>query len=197
MPLFTGITVVAVTSSEWDLSGAFSNPRLHVELPRLAALRGRLHALTLLTPKTTCSPPRRIGAVIDTVTAVLKLAEQPMRARESTPPRKSSSASRSSGRQSRRHWPPTRPAQHPDSNGLATGDIASCSCVERPTRSQTILACNPRCCMRFAGSVEEASRPGTLELGDARAVHTPNVSRGWTSAAPEPPTNTGGFVPDT
>jgi hypothetical protein len=65
-----------------DLSGAFSNPRHQVELPRLAALQARLLALTLLNPKTPCSPPRRIGAVIDTITAVLELAEQPMRARD-------------------------------------------------------------------------------------------------------------------
>jgi hypothetical protein len=65
-----------------DLSGAFSNPRLQVELPRLAALQARLHTLRLLTPKTASSPPRRIGAVIDTITSVLKLAEQPMRARD-------------------------------------------------------------------------------------------------------------------
>jgi hypothetical protein len=63
-----------------DLSGAVSNPRLQVELPRLAALQARLHALSLLTPKTACSPPRRIGAVIDAITTVLELAEQPMRA---------------------------------------------------------------------------------------------------------------------
>jgi hypothetical protein len=63
-----------------DLSGAFSNPRLQIELPRLAALQARLHALALLTPKTPCSPPRRIGVVIETITTVLELAEQPMRA---------------------------------------------------------------------------------------------------------------------
>ncbi len=65
-----------------DLSGAFSSPRLQVELPRLAALQERLHTLTLLTPKTASSPPPKIGAVIDTITAILEHADQPMRARD-------------------------------------------------------------------------------------------------------------------
>jgi hypothetical protein len=65
-----------------DLSGASSNPRHQVELLRLAALQARLHTLTLLTPKTASLPPRRIGAVIDTITTVLELADRPMRARD-------------------------------------------------------------------------------------------------------------------
>ena len=65
-----------------ELNGACSNPRLQVELPRLAALQTRLRDLALLNPKTPCSPPRRIGAVIDTMTVVLEIADQPMRARD-------------------------------------------------------------------------------------------------------------------
>jgi hypothetical protein len=41
-----------------------------------------LRALALLNPKTPFSPPRRIGAVIDTIIAVLEIADQPMRARD-------------------------------------------------------------------------------------------------------------------
>jgi hypothetical protein len=41
-----------------------------------------LHALTVLNPKSTHPPPRRVGAVIDTITAVLEHADQPMRARD-------------------------------------------------------------------------------------------------------------------
>ena len=64
------------------LNGACSNPQLLLELPRLAALQARLHSMSLLNPKTPCSPTPKIGAVIDTISAVLEHAEQPMRARD-------------------------------------------------------------------------------------------------------------------
>jgi hypothetical protein len=41
-----------------------------------------LHALTVLNPKTPSLPPRKIGDVIDTITAILEHADQPMRARD-------------------------------------------------------------------------------------------------------------------
>jgi hypothetical protein len=41
-----------------------------------------LHALTVLNPKSTHPPPRRVGAVIDTITAILEHADQPMRTRD-------------------------------------------------------------------------------------------------------------------
>src|SRR5713101_1081420 len=65
-----------------ELNGACSNPRLQVELPRLAPMRARLRGLALLDPKLPQSPPPRIGGVIDTITAVLELVDQSMRARD-------------------------------------------------------------------------------------------------------------------
>ena len=65
-----------------ELNGACSNPRLQVELPRLTALQARLHDLALADPKTPRPPPPRIGAIVDTITAVLELADQSMRARD-------------------------------------------------------------------------------------------------------------------
>jgi hypothetical protein len=46
----------------------------------LAVLQARLSDLALTRPRTARPQPSRIGAVIDTVTAVLELAEKPMRA---------------------------------------------------------------------------------------------------------------------
>jgi hypothetical protein len=48
----------------------------------LAILQAGLHALSLFNPKTPLSPPPRVGAVIGTITSVLELAGQPMRARD-------------------------------------------------------------------------------------------------------------------
>ena len=64
-----------------ELNGARSNPRLQLELARLAALHATLLAKAALFPlKPRVAPVR--SPVISTVTRVLEAAERPMRARE-------------------------------------------------------------------------------------------------------------------
>src|SRR5712692_9529343 len=68
-------------SRQMELSGALLNPRLQVELPRLARLRERLAERDAALPagRTLC---RRQGSVLDVVTAVLERAGKPLRVRD-------------------------------------------------------------------------------------------------------------------
>lgn len=65
-----------------ELNGAFSNPRLHLELPRLGALYSRLVEKAVAAPRT----PRPVSPgrppVLTAVSRVLDTADRPMRACE-------------------------------------------------------------------------------------------------------------------
>lgn len=65
-----------------ELKGACSNPRLQVELPRIAALQAGLLQYWPSVTLTPTAPPPRIGGIADAVTTVLRLATGPMRARD-------------------------------------------------------------------------------------------------------------------
>ena len=63
-----------------ELNGALSNPQARVELGRLRDLCRRLRSDALLSPRRPHVAPARVSPVLETVTLVLELAEQPMRA---------------------------------------------------------------------------------------------------------------------
>jgi hypothetical protein len=65
-----------------ELNGARSNPRVKVELTRLAGLHGRLVAKTSMNPRQPRSVPPKVSPVLETVTRVLKQADRPLRAFE-------------------------------------------------------------------------------------------------------------------
>lgn len=62
-----------------ELNGAFSNPRLQLELPGLHQLHSQLLAQTAIRPRSASAAPPRSSPVLETVTRVLALAQQPMR----------------------------------------------------------------------------------------------------------------------
>jgi hypothetical protein len=63
-----------------ELNGALSNPRVAVELRALIPLRERLLELTSDNPRRFRRPvPSRALPISDTITAVLRLAEEPMK----------------------------------------------------------------------------------------------------------------------
>jgi hypothetical protein len=63
-------------------NGARSNPQARVELARLADLCCRLRGEAAVHPRSPRSAPAKMIPVLETVTRVLELAEQPMRARD-------------------------------------------------------------------------------------------------------------------
>ncbi|HEY5159645.1 MAG TPA: hypothetical protein VII83_01110, partial [Gaiellaceae bacterium] len=65
-----------------ELNGARSNPRPGVELSRLGALHDELLRRALANPREPRLAPTRVSPVLETVTLVLELAGEPMRARE-------------------------------------------------------------------------------------------------------------------
>ena len=65
-----------------ELNGARSNPRLGVELSRLGALHGELLRKASANPREPRPVPAKVSPVLETVTLVLELAVEPMRARE-------------------------------------------------------------------------------------------------------------------
>jgi hypothetical protein len=65
-----------------ELNGARSNPQLQVELARMAALHRRLLLKSAACPLQPRPAPPKASPVLETITLVLELAEQPMRARE-------------------------------------------------------------------------------------------------------------------
>ena len=65
-----------------ELNGARSNPRVGVELSRLDELHDELLRKALANPREPRSAPAKVSPVLETVTLVLELAGEPMRARE-------------------------------------------------------------------------------------------------------------------
>ena len=65
-----------------ELNGARSNPRAGVELSRVGALHDELLRRALVNPREPRPAPPKVSPVLETVTLVLKLAEEPMWARE-------------------------------------------------------------------------------------------------------------------
>jgi len=65
-----------------ELNGARSNPQAGVELARLGALHDELLRRALANPRELRPAPVRVSPVLETVTLVLELAGEPMRARE-------------------------------------------------------------------------------------------------------------------
>jgi hypothetical protein len=65
-----------------ELNGARSNPRAGVELSRLGALHDELLRRALVNPREPRPTPAKVSPVLETVTLVLELAGEPMRARE-------------------------------------------------------------------------------------------------------------------
>jgi len=65
-----------------ELNGARSNPRVGVELSRLGALHGELLRRASVDPREPRPVPAKVSPVRATVTLVLELAGEPMRARE-------------------------------------------------------------------------------------------------------------------
>ena len=64
------------------LNGARSNPRAGVELFRVGALHDELLRRALVSPRKPRPAPAKVSPVLETVTLVLELAGEPMRARE-------------------------------------------------------------------------------------------------------------------
>ena len=65
-----------------ELSGALLNPRLQVELPRLARLREELAGRNNAEHPAHRALRRRQGSVLEAVTNVLERAERPLRVRD-------------------------------------------------------------------------------------------------------------------
>ena len=65
-----------------ELNGARSNPQAVVELSRLGALHDELLRKAQANPREPRSTPAKVSPVLETVTTVLELAGEPMRARE-------------------------------------------------------------------------------------------------------------------
>jgi hypothetical protein len=65
-----------------ELSGALLNPRLQVELPRLARLREELAGRDTAERPALRALRRRQGSVLDAVTTVLERAGRPLRVRD-------------------------------------------------------------------------------------------------------------------
>ncbi len=65
-----------------ELNGARSNPRAGVELSRLRTLHDELLRRASVNPRDPRPVPARVSPVLETVTLVLELAREPMRARE-------------------------------------------------------------------------------------------------------------------
>ena len=65
-----------------ELNGARSNPRAGVELSRLGALHEELLRRASVDPREPRPAPAKVSPVLETVTLVLELAREPMRARE-------------------------------------------------------------------------------------------------------------------
>lgn len=64
---------------EWELNGAFSNPRLQLELPRLREVHDPLLAQTASRPRSVRPAPPRTSPVLETITTVLASTRRPMR----------------------------------------------------------------------------------------------------------------------
>jgi hypothetical protein len=65
-----------------ELNGALPNPRAGVELVRLGALHDELLRRASVNPREPQPAPTKVSPVLETVTMVLELAGEPMRARE-------------------------------------------------------------------------------------------------------------------
>jgi len=65
-----------------ELNGARSNPRAGVELSRLGSLHDELLRKAQANPRKPRPAPAKMSPVLETVTLVLELAGEPMRARE-------------------------------------------------------------------------------------------------------------------
>src|SRR5665811_842578 len=65
-----------------ELNGARSNPQAGVELSRVGALHDELLRRALTNPREPRPVPAKVSLVLETVTLVLELAVEPMRARE-------------------------------------------------------------------------------------------------------------------
>ena len=65
-----------------ELNGARSNPQAGVELSRLGALHDDLLRRASVNPRKPRPVPAKVSPVLETVTLVLELAVEPMRARE-------------------------------------------------------------------------------------------------------------------
>jgi hypothetical protein len=65
-----------------ELNEARSNPRVGVELSRVGALHDELLRRALTNPREPRPVPAKVSPVLETVTLVLELAREPMRARE-------------------------------------------------------------------------------------------------------------------
>jgi len=65
-----------------ELNGARSNPRAGVELSRVGALHDELLLKALVDPRKPRPVPAKASPVLETVTLVLELSGEPMRARE-------------------------------------------------------------------------------------------------------------------
>jgi len=65
-----------------ELNGARSNPRAGVELSRVSALHDELLRKALVNPRKPRPVPPKVSPVLETVTLVLELAGEPMRARK-------------------------------------------------------------------------------------------------------------------
>ena len=65
-----------------ELNGARSNPRLGVELARLGALHDELLRRASANPREPRPVPAKVSPALETVTLVLELAGEPMRAHE-------------------------------------------------------------------------------------------------------------------
>src|SRR5664279_5668558 len=65
-----------------ELNGARSNPRAGVELSRLGTLHDELLRRASINPREPRPAPAKVSPVLETVTLVLELAGEPMRARD-------------------------------------------------------------------------------------------------------------------
>jgi len=65
-----------------ELNGAFSNPRLQLELPRLGAIHEQLLLQAVLQPRQPRPTPVAVPQVLATVTHVLEQADRPLPASE-------------------------------------------------------------------------------------------------------------------
>jgi hypothetical protein len=65
-----------------ELNGALSNPQAGVELSRLGVLHDELLRRASVNPRVPRSVLAKVSPVLETVTLVLELAGEPMRARE-------------------------------------------------------------------------------------------------------------------
>jgi len=65
-----------------ELNGARSNPQAGVELSRLGALHDELLRRASANPRDPRPAPAKVSPVLETVTLVLELAGEPMRARD-------------------------------------------------------------------------------------------------------------------